>query len=415
MKLSRAIVLCLAGLAAIPGRADYLDRIDDALTLTAAQDRIRARISGTLDLEDYALPQPPPGLLFSDQHNLVTPRLSLFLDAQLGGRVYVFAESRVDRGFDPSDDNARARLDEYAVRFSPASDASLNFQIGKFATVVGNWVTRHGSWENPFVTAPLPYENLMGLWDVVAATSPATILKWAHLAPPSSAADEYADKTRRLPIIWGPSYATGAAVTGEIGKFDYAVEVKNASLSSRPQSWPATRADWRQPTVSGRLGYQPDEAWNWGFSASTGSYLRPVVAPTLAAGRSLNDYRETVFGQDAGYAWHYWQLWAEVYEARFAVPRVGNADTLAYYLEAKYKFTPQFFGALRWNQQLFATIPDGVGGTVRWGRNIWRLDAAPAYRFTPHTQLKFQYSLQYESLRSREFSHTLAIQFTVRF
>ena len=27
------------------------------------------------------------------------------------------------------------------------------------------------------------------------------------------------------------------------------------------------------------------------------------------------------------------------------------------YIEAKYKFTPQFFGALRWNQQLFSTIP----------------------------------------------------------
>lgn len=415
MKPSRVIVLCLAAFAAAALDADVLDRVDDALTLTAARDHVQARLSGTFDLEDYALQQPPPGLIFTYKNELLNPRLSLFLDAQLGGHVYVFAQARVDRGFDPSEKNIRGRLDEYAVRFTPGEGARLSLQIGKFATVVGNWVPRHGSWDNPFITAPLPYENLLGIWDVTAADSAATVLRWAHLNPRVSAAAEYADKYRRIPIIWGPSYTSGAAVLGEIGKVDYAVELKNAALSSRPESWPATRAQWREPTVSGRLGYRPDEAWSLGLSASTGPYLQPAAESTLAAGRGLNDYRETVLGQDAGYAWHYWQVWAEVYETRFAIPLAGNADTLAYYLEAKYKFTPQLFGALRWNQQLFATLPAGAGGSVRWGRDIWRVDLAPACRFTAHTQLKFQYSVQHESQRSRPFSQTLAAQFTVRF
>ena len=415
MKPSWAIVFCFAASAAAVLRADYFDRVDDALTLTAAQDRLQIHFSGTFDLEGYHLSQPPPGLIFTERNDLLNPRLSLFLDGQLGRHIYVFAQSRLDRGFDPSDDNAHFRLDEYAVRFTPGDDAAWDLQIGKFATVVGNWVRRHGSWENPFITAPLPYENLVGIWDVAAAESSATILRWAHLQPRASAAGEYADKYRRIPVIWGPSYATGAALRGQIGNFDYAAEMKNASLSSRPASWPATRAQWRQPTFSARLGYRPDESWNLGFSASTGSYLRPIAQSTLTAGRRLGDYRETVFGQDAAYAWHYWQVWAEIYESRFAIPRVGHADTLAYYLEAKYKFTPQFFGALRWNQQLFATLPDGDGGSVRWGRDIWRVDLAPAYRFTAHMQLKFQYSVQHEDLRSHPFSHTLAGQFTVRF
>jgi len=415
MKRFAAIVLCLAAWASAAARADDdLDRVDDALTVTAADGRTRARVSGTFDLEGYHLSQPPPGLLFTDRDNLLNPRLSLFLDAQLGEHVYVFAQSRLDRGFDPSDDSARLRLDEYAIRLTPGGPG-LNFQIGKFATVVGNWIQRHGSWDNPFITAPLPYDNLVGLWDVAAADSTATVLRWAHLAPPAPAAGEYADKTRRLPVIWGPAYETGAAVSGAVGRIDYAVEVKNAALSARPQRWAATRDDWREPAFSGRIGCRPDEAWNLGFSASTGSYLRPEVAPALPPGRRLNDYRQTVLGEDLAYAWHYWQLWAEIYQARFAVPRVGNAATLAYYLEAKYKFTPQFFGAVRWNQQLFDSLPDATGKSVRWGREIWRLDLAPTYRFTPHTQLKFQYSLQHESLRSREFSHMLAAQFTVRF
>ena len=96
--------------------------------------------------------------------------------------------------------------------------------------------------------------------------------------------------------------------------------------------------------------------WSFGFSASNGSYFRPEAQATLPPGRDIGDYRELVLGQDASFAWHHLQVWAEVYEARFEVPRVGNADTLAYYLEAKYKFTPQFFGALRWNQQLFSNV-----------------------------------------------------------
>ena len=76
------------------------------------------------------------------------------------------------------------------------------------------------------------------------------------------------------------------------------------------------------------------------------------------------------------------------------VPFVGDADTFSYYLEAKYKITPQLFGALRWNQQLYGTIRDGRS-EVQWGNDIQRIDAALGYRFTSHLQGKFQYSLSH--------------------
>jgi predicted porin len=109
------------------------------------------------------------------------------------------------------------------------------------------------------------------------------------------------------------------------------------------------------------------------------------------------------------------QLWAEVYEARFEIPRVGDADTLAYYFEAKYKFTPQLFGALRWNQQIFGSINEVNRGSLRWGQDLGRIDAAIGYRFTSHTQLKVQYSFQHETTGPRDDNHLLAAQFTVRF
>ena len=412
MKRSSLLSFCLAaGVSAAAGMDDWLDRVDDALTLSADHDLLRARVSGSLDLEGYAFNRAAPGLIYSDKSSLFNPRLTLFLDSQFGAHFYFFAQARADRGFDPAEDGSQLRLDEYALRLTPGRRGHFNLQLGKFATVVGNWVPRHHSWDNPFVTAPLPYENLTGIFDRIAATTPDALLRWSHVKPnPYNASEKF-----RVPVIWGPSYASGVAIMGEAGRVSYALEVKNASLSSQPETWGVAQTQWQQPTFSGRLGYRPDARWDFGFSASTGTYLRPSARPTLAAGQALGDYREIVLGQDVSYAWHHFQFWAEFYETRFTIPRVGDARTFAYYLEAKYKFTPQFFAALRWNQQLFGSIADGAGGRVQWGHNVWRADLAPSYRFTPHTQLKLQYSLQHDDLGPVEYTRLYALQFAVRF
>lgn len=407
---------CLVALAtAAFGADDFLDAVDQSLTFATGNGALRARISGTLDLEGYHLPDPAPGLIFSDSRNLFNPRLSVFLDAQAGSHCYLFAQMRADRGFDPSGESFEVRLDEYAIRLTPGNDGRFNLQVGKFATVVGNWVARHDSWSNPFITAPLPYENLTAVWDSTAPSSVARLLAWGQVLPMSPGHEGYEDKYRRVPIVWGPSYATGAAISGLIGKMDYAVELKNAALSSRPEAWQDTDGNWRQPTVSGRLGFRPNEMWDLGLSASAGTYLRPEAEPTVAPGHRLADYREIVIGQDTSFAWHHVQVWAEIYGARFAIPLVGQADTLAYYLEAKYKFTPQFFGAVRWNRQVYGTVADSSGAAQRWGRDVWRIDLGPAYRFTPHTQFKLQYSLQHEGGTPRNYLHLVAAQFVVRF
>src|SRR5437899_4338142 len=383
---------------------DFLDRLDTALTISAFQDNLRARLSGTLDLEIYHFEQPAPGLIDSNIDTLFNPRLSLFLDTQIGSQIYFFAQSRLDRGFDPSNHGAQVRLDEYALRVTPWEDGRLTVQIGKFATVVGNWVPRHLSWENPFINAPLIYENVTSIQDKSAPVSPYFIY-----------GPYYYEKYAFNPVIWGPSYASGISVSGQLGKFDYAVEMKNASLSSRPESWTVTENGFDNPTFSSRFGFRPNQAWNLGLSASEGPDLRREAESTLPPARDIDDYREFVLGQDASFAWRHLQVWAEFYEARFEVPHVGNADTFAYYIEAKYKFTPQFFGALRWNQQLFGTVSDGYGHNVHWSEDLGRIDVAVTYRFTPHAQLKLQYDFQHQTTGPGENNHLFAAQFNVLF
>lgn len=405
MKLSVFSLCVLTCTAYASDIDDYFDRLDSALTISAFQNSLRARLSGTLDLEIYNFEQPAPDLIDSNIDTLFNPRLTLFLDAQLGSQIYFFTQTRLDRGFDPSDHGAQIRMDEYALRLTPWDDGRFTMQIGKFATVVGNWVPRHLSWENPFIDAPLVYENVTSIRDKSAPASSFDFIYGLYFY------QRYAFN----PVIWGPSYASGVSVSGKLGQFDYAVEMKNASLSSRPESWSVTETGFEYPTFSARAGFRPNEAWNLGFSASEGPYFREEAEPTLPPGRDIGDYREYVLGQDVSFAWHHLQLWAEFYEARFEVPRVGNADTFAYYIEVKYKCTPQFFGAVRWNQQLFSTINDGFGHNTPWSEDLVRIDVSAAYRFTSHVQVKLQYGYQRETSALGNDNHLLAAQFTVRF
>src|SRR5260370_23001751 len=224
---------------------DFLERLDSTLTLSAFHDVLRARLSGTVDLEAYHFQQPAPGLIDSNTDNLFNPRLTLFLDAQAASRIYFFAESRVDRAFDPSTHGAQVRLDEYALRFTPWDDSRFNLHVVKFATVVVNVVQRHFSWENLFVNAPRVYENITPISDKQAPASPLDFVQRF----------EPAGKYQFNPVIWGPSYASGVSISGRLGKFDYAAEIKNSALSSRPESWSVTEVGLCDPTFTRRLGF----------------------------------------------------------------------------------------------------------------------------------------------------------------
>ena len=285
--------------------ADFLHDTNRMLSLGDGNSQFHLRITGLLDLEGYYLDQPAPGLIETEDHSLFNPRLTIFVDARWTKYLYFFGQVRLDRGFDPSDEGAQIRLDEYFLRYKPLGNSRLNFQIGKFATVVGNWVQRHYSWDNPFVTAPLTYENLTNIWDVAAPQDVDDLLHWAHVTGHDYG--DYSDKYLRLPIIWGPSYASGIALTGAIDRFDYAIELKNSALASRPEEWDAKQMGFSDPTYSGRIGFRPNEMWNIGLSVSSGAYLLPEAAPTLPRGTSIGDFREKVLAQDISFAWHHLQ------------------------------------------------------------------------------------------------------------
>jgi hypothetical protein len=140
------------------------------------------------------------------------------------------------------------------------------------------------------------------------------------------------------------------------------------------------------------------------------SFINPI-----SPGKSIGDYNQLTFDEDISYEWRHGQFWDEIFFARLQVLNVGDADTLAYCLETKYKITSQLFAAVRWNQEFFANINNGVGGETPWDRDVWRVEAALCYRFTRHLQAKVQYRFTNQQGTLQQGQQLVAGQITLRF
>lgn len=384
---------------------EFLDALDERLVYTSPDGNVRADLSFMADLTLFAVEQPAPGLLVTDDDFFLAPRISAFLDMQLGDRVILHGQLRADRGFDPgSESGGQVRLDEYFAQFRVAHAEEVNLRVGKYSTVFGSWAPRSLSWDNPLITAPSPYENLIPITDGAAPGSLASFAARRDLPP---------NKATWVPIVWGPSYATGAAVLGRIGVFDYALEAKNVALSSPPDTWAGIdNENSKRPTTTARLGIQPTPEWVLGSSFSRGPYMQESAQPSLPAGTSVDDFYQTTWGLDVGYAHRSWQVWSELIYATFDVPRVGPVDVLSGYIEAKYKITPQLWTALRVNQSWFGDIP---GLSVSWDRITTSVDLGLGYRSSTHIEAKLQYTYAYQQGPDSESNQLLAAQIVVRF
>src|SRR3979411_649171 len=79
VRLVRWLALILSLLLAfrVGARADFLEKVHDALSLNDPQNRFHLQWSGLVDLEEYFIDRPAPALIFADRTFLLNPRLTL--------------------------------------------------------------------------------------------------------------------------------------------------------------------------------------------------------------------------------------------------------------------------------------------------------------------------------------------------
>ncbi|WP_269537204.1 hypothetical protein [Cerasicoccus fimbriatus] len=361
---------------------------------------------GSVEISGYYFNQEPVGFVFPNpptDHTLFSPRLTLEADAWLGERLSGSIKFRWDDGIDPGYSNNSVRIDELFIDAAIAP-GHFDVRVGRFATIFGNYVPRQSAWDNPFISPPLAYDQATSVTD--------------NVAPPNATA--FANRRNAninghtwIPIIWGPVYTQGAAGFASWRDFDLAVSGTNRALSSRPPVW--DDYDWSDPTFTGRLGWTPVAEWNVGLSGAFGAYLKDSTQATLPVGTHVGDYDQVTVGLDATWASGPWQVWAEALFSEFDVPNVSDpAQIYSYYVEGKYKITPQLYGALRYGMQFYNKI-DTPAGKQRWDYDVLRAEAALGYKFNRHALIKVQYQYQYQFANFQDGENQIAGELVIKF
>jgi hypothetical protein len=380
---------------------DWIEKLDHVpLALQTPSRWIAAAYTGTLEFEGYIMDTRSPGLIRPDDP-FFNFRNRNKLTLSVGEHLSVFVEERTDRGFDPDDGRVRASFEQYFVRWKPFDEPWLHLQAGKFATPVGNYVPRLETFDNPMIRAPLPYDFLTTVGD--GKVVPNVTAQLARRDLP--------DKTARwVPMIWGPVYHTGVEALGAVDKFDYAVAVTDAALSARPGQWDLDSDTNDKFNYSARLGYSPLIGCQLGVSAAIGPYLK-----RRGATRRFEHEQQQVYGADASYSIGHWEFWSEFYASRWQVPHVRE-DLLAYayYVETRYKFTPGFYGSLRWGQIFFGQISDANGRPTRWDRDAWRVEAGLGYYFARNLVGRIQYEHNHQNGPLQQGANMVSLQLALR-
>jgi hypothetical protein len=239
----KALLLSLTAVAACA---------QDGIVLAPNDGRFQIDLRPSLEAVLWSGDTPAPALLGYDDDAFFAPRFALEVDAAAGEHFTFHSSTRWDRGFDAgSVPDGELRIDEAFARWQVCDDQGLNFQLGKYASFFGAWPGQHGFFDDPFLLAPLPYCQLIGV-SLAAPGKPLNTGGPGGTALPLSTLS----KDRWASMIWGAGYGIGGGAFGSTECFDYALEVKNAALSSHPDTW--QEIDFSHPTVTARVGYRPD-------------------------------------------------------------------------------------------------------------------------------------------------------------
>ena len=387
---------------------EAVDRFREFRTIESPDGGFRLNTDFWLTQDFEVFDRPPPPLVQTGEYQIYWPQLNGLLSMEFGEHLSFVALGQAYRGFDPTDESLSANLSEYFVVLQPFDTPALVLKGGTFATCYGQWVNRHFSFQNPLINAPMMYEAMTSVTDGAGGGN-ATPGRAAFLARRNAEQNVPA----WLPVVWGPSYASGAQVGGSAGMLDYAVELKNAGLASRPSEWQFWQKDFSNPTVTGRVGVRPDAAWDIGVSGSGGSYV--AANPRATAPLNAWSTTQTVIGSDVSWSHGALQVWAEAAWSQWRIPNLEPADAWTWFIESKWKFSQGLWVAGRWNQQLYGDYGVAGGGTTSWGNDTWRIDACLGVKLDSLMQFKLQYSYMDQAGFSQQSPSLFAIQLVMEF
>jgi hypothetical protein len=319
-------------------------------------------------------------------------RLQVFLDGSFRSWLEWSIEGRLD-GTTSVGGHLGARIEQWWARLKVPDEPALNFQLGKFAAPVGNFIPRHAPSKNPLTTWPLAYDHLTAL---TSLADDVTAIEINRDAPDIK--DWYVP-------IWQGIYGVGVMGHGTLGPASWNAALMNSAPATLPEEWDDEIGDPDFLNLYLRLLVAVDAATRVGASWTRGPYEHgdakgaaagPGPGPGSGGGFGSAEHSyQTLFGVDASWAGGKWELFSEICWTRLEAPALDDLELWTWYVEGKVAITPAIFGAARLAQMFFGETGDATTSSFQWDRDVSRVEFGGGYQFTPNLFAKVTAQLNY--------------------
>lgn len=367
------------------------------------------RVHGLLDLAESGTGEAV-GLntLYRGDTPFDAYRLRIFVDGRVSDHVQVYSEMLLDEAV-----GARA-MGAYAS-ITPWSGRDLHVLAGLIPWEIGTYAPRSYSDRNPLIGTPMMYQYYTTLRSNELPPSIDALLSVSGSGASGVTYKAGVSESPGMPLVYDQWWDFGVVATGSARPFEGALGFVNGSPSH-----PSPMRDANSgKSVLGRVGLTPTAGTRFGLSASYGPYLSKSVAAQLPAGRSVNDYNQTVAMADGEWSFGHVELRAEAIENVWQTPTVGDLRARDAYAEAKYTVLAGFYVAGRYERLRFGEAKDSTGASLPWDTNWDRWELGAGYRLERNALLKvaYQRNLEHEadSADVEDTYSLLSAQLSIRF
>jgi hypothetical protein len=211
-----------------------------------------------------------------------------------------------------------------------------------------------------------------------------------------------------MPILYDNCWNYGAYVLGSGRNVDYAVGLTVGTTGA-----PVVGGDTNDELMwHVRLGYQPFLGLKVHGSFARGAYMSSATRPWLPAGKTENDYKQTLFIASGEWEFRYLSVKGEWLRNHFDTPvRDDGLGSTSWYVEGRYALFTGWYLAARYDQLQYDDVEAGNGGTVAWDDRVRRVEFGAGYRFTRELRAKAVGQWTETALVGREFQPAVQLTF----
>lgn len=252
----------------------------------------------------------------------------------------------------------------------------------------GTWAPRTYSNKNPLIGMPLgyyykstlPYRQMpVDLDDLVSHKGEGQLgVNYAD------GSDDRGVPWATAPILYENCWNNGIYLRGKQGPIEFALGATVGAPSS----------PWRKSDLNddisphAKLGWAPMEELILHVSWARGAYLYNDVDPYLPAGKSVNDYKQELWGFSAQVSRGRFIVNGEIFFNQYDTPlRDEGLRNQSYYVEGLSKLWAGSYFALRFDDIRFEEV-ETTTETTSWDQNIQRIEAGFGYAVTRRLKLK---------------------------